>query len=265
MHIEVAGHEGVRQCLAEAYAPFVHIVRVLAVLHFVGIEFHENGRLSAKGAEALRRTGARAPPPINVMSAQRRRLHVSPTGAIIVHRLGSVEVMLAGRIIRPRQSGGRINPRRQPVRLKSRGMLFLRDLGGSPAFLGAPTGWALMCALGSTGPLAAGQENVEQPPISVVNGHLELLVGGQQNCPPVATETARSWPTDLPTRVRVALAMRRCSGLAHRGDSLPGEGLGKPDRVARGLAEVGVVQQPVDGGGGEGFGHELVEPGRVQV
>ena len=45
----------------------------------------------------------------------------------------------------------------------------------------------------------------------VVNGQSELPVGGQQNCPLVATETAHSWPTDLPTWVLVALAMRgRC-------------------------------------------------------
>jgi len=31
------------------------------------------------------------------------------------------------------------------------------------------------------------------------------------------------------------------------------------------LAEVGVVQEPVDGGGGQGLGHEFVEPGGVQV
>ena len=41
----------------------------------------------------------------------------------------------------------------------------------------------------------------------VVNGHLFLPVGGQQKCPLVATRTARSWPTDLPTGVSVALAM----------------------------------------------------------
>jgi len=40
---------------------------------------------------------------------------------------------------------------------------------------------------------------------------------------------------------------------------LPGEGLGQADGVAGGLADVGVVQEPVDGRGGEGLGHELVE------
>ena len=35
----------------------------------------------------------------------------------------------------------------------------------------------------------------------IVNGHLELPVGGQQDCPLVARRTARSWPTDLPTGV----------------------------------------------------------------
>ena len=40
-----------------------------------------------------------------------------------------------------------------------------------------------------------------------VNGHLFLPLGGQQKCPLVATRTARSWPTDLPTGVSVALAL----------------------------------------------------------
>jgi hypothetical protein len=31
------------------------------------------------------------------------------------------------------------------------------------------------------------------------------------------------------------------------------------------LADVRVVQEPVDGRGGQGFGHELVEAGGVQV
>ena len=47
--------------------------------------------------------------------------------------------------------------------------------------------------------------------------------------------------------------------------SLSGEGLGQPDAVAGGLADVGVVHEPVDGGGGECFGHELVESGRVKI
>ena len=46
---------------------------------------------------------------------------------------------------------------------------------------------------------------------------------------------------------------------------LSGEGLGEADAVAAGLADVGVVQEPVDGGGGQGLGHQLVEPGGVQV
>ena len=37
------------------------------------------------------------------------------------------------------------------------------------------------------------------------------------------------------------------------------------DAVAGGLADVRVVEQPVDGRGREGLGHELVERGRVQV
>ena len=41
--------------------------------------------------------------------------------------------------------------------------------------------------------------------------------------------------------------------------------LGEPDRVAGGDDDVSVVEQPVDGGGREGLGHQLVERGWVQV
>jgi hypothetical protein len=44
------------------------------------------------------------------------------------------------------------------------------------------------------------------------------------------------------------------------GDSFPGEDLGEADRVAAGLADVGVVQEPVNGGGGEGFGMSSSNP-----
>lgn len=45
------------------------------------------------------------------------------------------------------------------------------------------------------------------------------------------------------------------------GDSFSGEGLGEADGIAAGLADVGVVKEPVNGGGGESFGHEFVEAG----
>ena len=54
--------------------------------------------------------------------------------------------------------------------------------------------------------------SVVRPPIAQsahVNGQSELPVGGQQKCPLVAMKTARSWPTDLPTKGLVALAMKR--------------------------------------------------------
>lgn len=41
--------------------------------------------------------------------------------------------------------------------------------------------------------------------------------------------------------------------------------MGEADGVAVGLADVGVVEEPVDGGGGQCFRHQLVEPGRVKV
>ncbi len=48
-------------------------------------------------------------------------------------------------------------------------------------------------------------------------------------------------------------------------DPLSGGGLGEADRVAGGQHEMGVVEQPVDSGVGDGLGHEFVEPGGVQV
>ena len=87
-----------------------------------------------------------------------------------------------------------------------------------------------------------------------VKGHQELPSGGHEFCPLMATRSARWWPSDVAGWWLV------------QGDhSLPGEGLGEPDAVAAGLADVGVVHQPVDGGGGQGLGHQLVERGRVQV
>ena len=41
--------------------------------------------------------------------------------------------------------------------------------------------------------------------------------------------------------------------------------MGEADAVAGGGAEVGVVEEPVNGGTGEGLGHDLVEPAGVEV
>ena len=48
-------------------------------------------------------------------------------------------------------------------------------------------------------------------------------------------------------------------------DAFPGEGLGQSDAVAGGLADVRVVEQPVDRGRRKGLGHEFVERRWVQV
>ena len=48
-------------------------------------------------------------------------------------------------------------------------------------------------------------------------------------------------------------------GLAEGLHPLAGGGLGEPEAVTLGDHDVGVVQQPVDGGGGQGLGHDLVE------
>lgn len=54
-------------------------------------------------------------------------------------------------------------------------------------------------------------------------------------------------------------------GLGHGVGSFPVLGLHEADGLAAGLAEVGVVHEPVHGRGGDGFGHELVKPGGVDV
>ena len=46
---------------------------------------------------------------------------------------------------------------------------------------------------------------------------------------------------------------------------MPGDGLGQANRLTGGLADVGVVQEPVDGRGGQRFGHQLVKTCGVQV
>ena len=46
---------------------------------------------------------------------------------------------------------------------------------------------------------------------------------------------------------------------------MTGEGLAEADAVAGGLADMRVVQEPVDGRGREGLGHQLVERGGVQI
>jgi hypothetical protein len=53
--------------------------------------------------------------------------------------------------------------------------------------------------------------------------------------------------------------------LVQLGYSLPGQGLGESDGIAAGLADVGVVQEPVHRCRGQGFGHQLIEAGGVQV
>ena len=64
----------------------------------------------------------------------------------------------------------------------------------------------------------------------------------------------------------VAASSCRRAGLGGQGDHpLSGEGFGEPVGVAFGQDEVGVVQEPVHGGGGQGFRHDGVEPGGVDV
>jgi len=79
-------------------------------------------------------------------------------------------------------------------------------------------------------------------------------VGGQEFCLVVASVSACWWPAELPW-------MSAMEGF----DASAAGGLGEGDAVACGDDEVGVVEEPVDGGVGERFGHQLIEPGRMQV
>ena len=79
-------------------------------------------------------------------------------------------------------------------------------------------------------------------------------------CPVTVTVPARWWPPDLPGGGHRS---GPGPGLGQGFHPLAGEGLGEADAFAAGLAEVGVVQEPVDGRGREGLGHDLVEAGGV--
>ena len=87
-----------------------------------------------------------------------------------------------------------------------------------------------------------------------VNGHSFLPVDGQCSGPLVATRTSHWWPVGLPAWA--VLVLVTVVGLVQWHDSLSVQGLGEADGVAGGLADVGVVQEPVHGGGGQGLGHE---------
>jgi hypothetical protein len=98
--------------------------------------------------------------------------------------------------------------------------------------------------------------------VAAVKGQQELPSEGHETCPLTATRTARRWPWDLP---KGAAGHHRLFGSGQRAHPLAGQCLGQPDGVAAGLAQVGMVQEPVDGGGSQGLGHQFVEPGWMQV
>jgi hypothetical protein len=61
------------------------------------------------------------------------------------------------------------------------------------------------------------------------------------------------------------LARQRGVQAATTAHPLPGGSLGEPEAVTLGDNDAGVVQEPVDRGGGQGFRHDLVESRGVQV
>ena len=70
---------------------------------------------------------------------------------------------------------------------------------------------------------------------------LQPMSRATRNGPPAATRNARSWPTDLPTRIRPRWP-RSAVASTHRDPTLPGEGLREAEGVAGGLADMSVVK-----------------------
>jgi hypothetical protein len=69
-----------------------------------------------------------------------------------------------------------------------------------------------------------------------------------------------------PVGLEPVVATKTCRWWLGQGvHPLAGHGLGEPHAVAGGLADVDVEQESVDGGGGQRFGHELVESCRVKI
>ena len=122
-------------------------------------------------------------------------------------------------------------------------------------------------------------DNTAERPYRRVNGHRFLPNCGHRFSPPAAMFSPRWWPSVLPIAWCAAVVAEPSAvGARRSGDGraasasgqghhpLAGGGLGEPVAVgAVGDEHVGVVEQPVDGCGGEGLGHQLVEPGGVDV
>src|SRR6266542_6383859 len=104
----------------------------------------------------------------------------------------------------------------------------------APCFWGTFTGWCLRACGGARGGVGG----------CCVNGHRDLPAGGQWISPVVARVVPRWRPCWLPVRGHGSAHLRSGEGL----HPLPGGGFGEAERVALGDDEVGVMQEPVDGG-----------------
>lgn len=96
----------------------------------------------------------------------------------------------------------------------------------------------------------------------VVKRQQELPSGGLETCPLKVTRTARWWLWDLP---KAAEGHHRPGAQLNGFTPLAGECLCEPHAVTAGLADVRVAEQPVDGAGSQRLGHQLIEPGGMQV
>ena len=104
-----------------------------------------------------------------------------------------------------------------------------------------------------------------------VNGHRELPIRGHFFSPLVAIFSPHWWPRSSPPIRVVCGWWPRSSPAVQIGsgqwfDPLPGGRLGEPVALGRVSDEnVGVVHEPIDGRGRDRFGHQFVEPARVDV
>lgn len=80
-----------------------------------------------------------------------------------------------------------------------------------------------------------------------VNGHVKMPTGGRQ---PLTLRAGGLPPESI---------------IESTDSPWSAQGLRQPDRFLVGLANVGMVQRPVDRGGGQGLRYQLIQACRVQV
>lgn len=81
--------------------------------------------------------------------------------------------------------------------------------------------------------------------------------GGQMSLALMTDSTSPMAARYLPTALRTRAPQRR--------HALPSGGFGEPERITLRDHDMGMMKEAVDGRGGQGLRHDLVESGRVEV